>query len=584
MPIRQPIVSVLGHVDHGKTTLLDRIRGTSVAAREAGLITQHIGATEIPTETIAKLCQNMINPGALKVPGLLFIDTPGHHSFMTIRTRGGALADLAILVVDIREGFMPQTSESINILKKCRTPFVVCANKIDLISGWHSENACFLNTVRNQTEYAQSELDSRIYEIAGRLSDMGFSADRYDRITDFTKNIAIVPVSAKTGEGIPDLLSVLVGLAQRFLSAQLEVSENDVCEGTILEVKEAKGLGTVLDVIIYKGILRTGNTILVCTKNGVITTKVRAILRPRPLDEIRDPEDKFRQVKDVSAAAGIRISAQNLDDAIAGTIIRVLDRQENLDAYKKEVQESMIPTIELADEGVILKADAVGSIEALGFECKVANIPVKKGEIGHVSKHDVMEAGSNKNPFYKVVLAFNVKTLEEAKEEAAKLGVTIISANIVYKILEDYEKWVSAERLRSEEEKRKAIVYPAKLKILPGCVFRVSKPAIVGVRVLAGRLRQDMPLMREDGEIIGRVKSIQSENKSLAEATMGMEVAIAIEGATVGRQIKEGDILFTSITETEYKELKNVQLTFEEAEALAQIAEIKKRENRFWGL
>ncbi|MCX8173606.1 MAG: translation initiation factor IF-2 [Thermoplasmata archaeon] len=584
MPIRQPIVSVLGHVDHGKTTLLDKIRGTSVAEREAGLITQHIGATEIPTDTIARICGKMVNEKALKVPGLLFIDTPGHHSFITMRSRGGALADLAILVVDVREGFMPQTSESVNILKKYKTPFVVCANKIDLISGWRSGEACFIHSVKEQTEYAIQELDARIYEIAGRLSDMGLSADRYDRITDFTRNIAIVPVSAKTGEGIPDLLTVLVGLAQRFLENQLEIKPEDGCEGTVLEVKEAKGLGRVIDVIIYKGILKVGDTVLVCTSNGVVSTKVKAIFRPKPLDEIRDPEDRFRQEKMVSAAAGVRIGAQNLDEVIAGTIIRVLDKPENFEKYRNELLESLKPTIEVAEEGIIVKADAVGSIEALGFECKVANIPIKRAEIGSVSKHDVVETGTNRNPFYRAILAFNVRVQEEAAAEAAKQGVKIIGGNIVYKLIEDYEKWRDEERQRLEEEKRKSITYPAKIKILPGCIFRVSKPAIVGVRVLAGRLRQNMPLMREDGVVVGRVRSIQSENKPINEAIMGMEVAISIEGPTVGRQINEGDILYTSITEDEYRELRNVSLSFEESEALAKIVEIKKRENSFWGL
>ncbi|MGB9636951.1 MAG: translation initiation factor IF-2, partial [Thermoplasmata archaeon] len=300
--------------------------------------------------------------------------------------------------------------------------------------------------------------------------------------------------------------------------------------------------------------------------------------------EIRDPEERFRQERKVIAAAGVRICAQHLEDVIAGTIIRVLDKPENLEKYKSEVSESMKPTVEVADEGIVIKADAVGSIEALGFECKIANIQIKKGEIGSVSKHDIIEAGTNKNPFYKAVLAFNVKIQEEAREEAAKQNVKIIDGNIIYKLLEDYEKWKEAERLRIEEEKRKNITYPAKIKILPGCIFRVSKPAIVGVRVLAGRLRPHMQLMREDGNVIGSVRSIQSENKSINEAMMGMEVAVAIEGATVGRQIKEGDILYTNITESEYKELKNLQLSFEEAEALAKIVEIKKKENSFWGL
>src|SRR2546422_69163 len=247
--IRQPIVSVLGHVDHGKTTLLDRIRGTGVAGREAGGITQHIGATEVPLAAILEMCGDLVQGRSFQIPGLRFIDTPGHVAFSTLRARGGALADLAVLVIDVNEGFRPQTIESLNILRRYKTPFVVAANKIDMVPGWRKhEGQPFVRSNQDQPESTREELDRRMYELVGRLFEHGFSADRYDRIEDFTTNLAVIPVSAKFGEGIPDLLLTLIGLAQRFLEEQLATAEGPAV-GTILQVEEEKGLGINLEGI-----------------------------------------------------------------------------------------------------------------------------------------------------------------------------------------------------------------------------------------------------------------------------------------------------------------------------------------------
>ena len=163
--LRTPIVVVMGHVDHGKTTLLDKIRGTAVAKGEAGLITQHIGATEVPLSVVQDFCGSRFG-GEFQVPGLLFIDTPGHHAFTSMRSRGGSLADLAVLIVDLNEGFQPQTIESLGILKRFKTPFVVAANKMDRIGGWRpTPNAPFAKSMKAQSERVVEELDTRIYEL-----------------------------------------------------------------------------------------------------------------------------------------------------------------------------------------------------------------------------------------------------------------------------------------------------------------------------------------------------------------------------------------------------------------------------------
>src|SRR3989454_754961 len=357
--IRQPIVSVLGHVDHGKTTLLDRIRGTGVAGREAGGITQHIGATEVPLAAILEMCGDLVQGRSFRIPGLLFIDTPGHVAFSTLRARGGALADLAVLVIDVNEGFRPQTIESLNILRRYKTPFVVAANKIDMVPGWRKhEGQPFVRSYQDQPESAREELDRRMYELVGRLFEHGFSADRYDRIEDFRTNLAVIPVSAKFGEGVPDLLLTLIGLAQRFLEEQLATAEGPAV-GTILEVKEEKGLGITLDAIIYQGTLSKGDTIVFGTAGKPGTTKVKALLKPKPLDEIRDPQERFDSVRSVSAAAGGKIVGSGLEKAVAGAPIRAA--KGDLAADIEEVAKGSQGHIETQDEGILVKAHAAAA-------------------------------------------------------------------------------------------------------------------------------------------------------------------------------------------------------------------------------
>jgi len=290
--IRQPIIAVLGHVDHGKTTMLDKIRNTRVAEKEAGGITQHIGATEVPIEVVKQLAGSLLSlwKGEIRLPGLLFIDTPGHEAFTSLRARGGSLADLAILVVDINEGFQPQTIESIEILRKYRTPFVVAANKIDRIKGWKIvENEPFLVNIKKQDQRAVQELETKLWELIGKFYEVGFQANRFDRVQDFRRELAIIPVSAKYGIGLPELLVLIAGLAQKYLEEKLKIEVEGPARGTILEVREEIGFGTTIDVIIYDGTLRKDDIIVVGGKDKAIVTKIRALLKPKPLDEIRDP-------------------------------------------------------------------------------------------------------------------------------------------------------------------------------------------------------------------------------------------------------------------------------------------------------
>lgn len=583
MAIRHPIVSVMGHVDHGKSTILDKIRGTEVVSREAGGITQHIGATDVPIETIYKLCGPLIGDHKFSVPGLLFIDTPGHYSFVTLRTRGGALADLAVLVIDINEGLKPQTIESINILKKFRTPFLIAANKIDLIPGWrHEEWKTFSEAVAAQDPRVAAELEEKIYNLSGKIFDKcGLSADRFDKITDFTKTVAMVPISGKYGEGLPDLLLMLVGLAQRFLGEDLRTEEGPG-EGTVLEVKEERGIGTAIDSIIYRGTVKVGDQIVVSSvKDEPIVAKIKGLQRPRPLDEIRDPTQRFERAKEVSAAAGIRIIAQGLETAMAGGTIRVV--KGNLEELKDEIRKESQIKVELAGEGIIVRGDAIGSLEAFAFEAKQDDLPIRKIDIGNVTRKDVVEASHFADPLHRAIFAFNVSINEDAKSEALSSGIKIFENDVMYRLLEDYRTWCKERTKEVEVEQRLEIVFPGKMVIMRDHIFRVSKPAIVGVRVLAGRIRPGQGLIRQDGKEVGRIKSIRSGEESLKEVIVGAEVAISIDDAIVGRQIDAEDILLVDIPESHAHELANYALKQDEIEVLEQLAVIKRKEKPFWG-
>ncbi len=581
---RQPIVSVLGHVDHGKSSLLDQIRGTSVVSREAGGITQHIGATEVPLEAIRAICGDLVKGKSFKVPGLLFIDTPGHVAFTSLRARGGALADLAVLVVDVNEGFRPQTVESLSILKRYKTPFLVAANKIDMVPGWRKvEGVSFADAIKEQHEAVREELDRRLYDLVGKFFERGFSAERYDKIEDFTTTVAIVPTSAKHGVGIPELLLMLIGLAQRFLEADLQVPEG-AAEGTILEVKEEKGLGLTLDAIVYKGVLKRGDTVVLGSAGTPIVTKVKALLRPKPMDEMRDPQDRFDSVARVTAAAGVKINASGLEGAVAGAPLREA-KPATLKAVVEAVAAETSPKVETADEGVLVKADALGSLEAIAYECKEASTPIKFARVGPVSRRDVVDAATAPEPLHRAILAFNVPLLDDAREELLKHpDVKALEGDVIYRLLQDHQAWVEKRKQELEAARRLSMPHPAKVLFLPEYVFRASHPAIFGVRVLAGRLRPGLPLMRDDGKALGRVKSIRSGEEVVTEAVAGKEVAIAIDGITVGRQVKGGDVLYVDLPEEAARTRRDAELNPDEREALEQIAEIRRRTDPFWGM
>ena len=564
MKLRSPVVTVLGHVDHGKTTILDWIRKTSVQAKEVHGKTQHIGASFIPTDTIFEISDVARREGVLKIkrdeipiPGLLFIDTPGHEAFVNLRARGASLADLAVLVVDVRAGFQAQSFESLDLLKSYRVPFIVAANKIDRLPGWRSNPEMpFILSLRKQTPSAIRELELALDRLIEDLYKHGFYADRYDRITDFRKTVAIVPTCALNGEGLADLLLLLAGLAGKFLRDRLKLHLGEP-RGNVLEVRRVPGAGTVVDVILVDGKISEGDWIILGSREDVIVTKIRSLFVPKPLDEIRDPRDRFDVVEEVTAAAGVRIVAPNLDGVLAGSPFYVVPKGvENFDVlinkYRKEVMEDIASVIFETDKvGIVVFADTLGTLEAILRKFREYNIPISRTYVGPVDKEGVFHAMAVRemDPKWGILVAFNVPILEEARELIEKEKIPIISDNLIFRLFEKFrfylDEYEKAVRTKLLEE----LILPAKIQVLSGYIFRRSKPAIVGVRVLAGKIKPRLPLMNSKGESLGTIKSIQSEGKSLNEATAGMDVAISITKGVVGKNIAEGEILYTDLPE-----------------------------------
>jgi translation initiation factor 5B len=583
--LREPIVSLLGHVDHGKTTLLDRIAGSVRASREAGGITQHIGAIEVPGTVVRRLTEGILRFDQFEIPGLLFVDTPGHRSFETMRRRGGALADLAILVIDAREGVMPQTRESIQILRHEKTPFAVALTKIDLLTGWRKSTGPvpLLEQIAKGGPDFLRVLDTRMYAVSEELIGSGFSAERYDRVSDFTRNVGIVPVSAKTGIGVPELIALLVGLAQRFLKEELRiVSEGG--EATILERSDQKGVGPVGNIILYQGRLKVGDEVVATGRTDVFSARIRGIYRPVPQKGDKGAKHtRLESLDEVTAAAGVYLSVPGIEDALPGGLLKVVRNEEERARVTEELTRESQPVAEVALTGVALFADTLGGLEALAFECREHEIPVHEAGVGPVGRQTVLRAAAVKDPTHRAVLAFNVPVLPDAQPEGESGPVRIFRGEVMYRILEEYGAWKTALVNELLAKRRLALIHPARLEVLSGFTFRISKPAIVGVKVTGGTLRPGVRLMHRDGTEVGLLKALQKENESVTSAEENEELAASIDGAVMGRNLKEGDVLLVSLPESAARGLRGQSLTSRETEILDEVVRIHRATAPFWG-
>ncbi|MBI5804109.1 translation initiation factor IF-2 [Candidatus Pacearchaeota archaeon] len=566
--IRQPIVTIAGHVDHGKTSILDCFRESAVQKTEAGGITQKISFTKYPLSQIKKACP-LINSNKIKleISGFLFIDTPGHAAFTNLRKRGGSLADLAILVVNIKEGIKPQTAEVIQILKANKTPFMIALNKIDTISGWKTQKEKTLKeSIESQSINASQDFQESLLTFQGALSQHGFESDLFYDVTDFTKKITIIPCSAKTKEGIPELLLTLCGLSQKFLKERLTLSKD--AKGVILEIKKEKSMEHI-ESIIYDGELECGDEIAIATFNDIIISKVRAISEIGPLTS------RYYPCQKVTAATGARIQLTEKKGILPGMPFQKLSN--NLEKIKEDFKKEISETINLDKTGIVIKADSLGSLEALITLLKQENIKIVRAGIGNINKSDLISSKANLdiNPLDAVILGFNVETELEEPENKIK----IFTDEVVYKLIENFSGWKRQKQEEIEKEKLMELSMICKLEILHQYVFRNLNPAIFGVKVLAGKLKTGLKLIDEEGNEIGRVKSIQQDKESTKESPEGREVAISIPGVNFERRLKDKKFLYGFLSEKEIKKFEKNKdlLSSKEISALREIQEIREK-------
>ena len=579
---RQPILSVLGHVDSGKTTLLDNIRESKIVDGEAGGITQMIGATEIPLDTVDEVCGDLLEQldTELTIPGLLFIDTPGHAAFSSLRKRGGSISDIAILVIDIEEGVQPQTEEAIKILKQSQTPFIIALNKVDKLPGWKSEDECFSKNIRYQSDKNKQALDDKIYELMAELNEYGFVIDRFDRVDNFTEKIGVVPISAMSGEGLPELLMTVSGLAQNYLADELKV-EDGPGKATVLEVSEQKGFGTTVDVINYDGIIKEDDSIVYGTPDGVKVTDARALLKPRPLKEIR-LDKQYQEVERVEPASGVKIAGKDLEGVVPGAPLRTgTDTEKLVEEVREELETS---SFETDNEGVVVKADSLGSLEALMRELEDLDIKIQKADVGRIKKSDIIEV-DNEEPEFRSVIAFNAEVTDKALELAEDKNVEIFNSDVIYEALENYENWRENLKQENREKALEKISRPAEVRTLQDHVFRSSNPVVVGMKVVDGVINQGA-LMTEEGEKVGRIKALQDDGDSLDKAEKGETVALSIANASLDRDFEAGDHLFVDLSGQDYRRLNELEdmLSSGEKKMLDRIKEIKDKKDPHWKL
>ena len=589
--LRQPVVVVLGHVDSGKTSLLDALRGTAVQAREAGGITQEIGASFFPMDTLRKICGPLLSGagGELEIPGLLVIDTPGHEVFSNLRIRGGSAADIAVVVVDVMKGLENQTLESIDILKQRHVPFLVALNKVDMIKGWKKgSRGRLLQAMKDQYPEWNDEFEERLYNVVGALNRLGFQSDAYYRVKDFRQQVSIVPASARYGVGVPELLAVLIGLAQQFLRGKLSaIGPDNKGRGIILEMQEEVGIGETANIILTEGRLAMGDRVALMTKQGAIKSKVKALFMPKPLDEMRDPRDKFTPVETVYAAAGVKLVTPDLSGVVAGTMVAAFSAEAEFEEIRKEMEKELGSVLIKTDRmGVIVKAGSVGGLEALTRMLEERDIPVRQADIGDITKNDIVDAQvvGEHDPYLAAILGFDVKVLQDAKEYVGNTPIFV--SDVIYEVIDQYVNWASKRREEDERSALSTITPPCKLKALPNSFFRRNDPAVFGVELLAGRLRPKVRLMDIDGKPLGSVEQIQDKGKSISQAKTGDKVAISVNGPTLGRQIKENDVLYTFPTSHEVKLMKSKFLSAlneDDLKALNEIVKVKSATDPIYG-
>lgn len=594
---RKPIVVVMGHVDHGKTSLLDSLRQSNITKGEKGGITQQIGATDFPFKRIHQITGKLkspfkIDPENVKLPGFLMIDTPGHEAFHNLRERGSSLCDFAILVVDIEDGLMPQTKDSIKLLKDRNIPFIIAATKIDKIYGWEKYNFnSFKASYRKQSDDAKGAFYNYIEGLKEAFLEFEINADLHYSFKNVRKNnlnlvekeesklkscYPIVPVCSLSGEGTADIFGVLYYIMEKWMKRKVKYDSTDT-KAIIMELDQVKGYGWTADVILVNGTIQKGDKFLIYNQDEETEITVKNILTPPPLTQLGN-KNSWTSHDKVEAAMGVKIIANNIEKTFAGNNIFKITDKSDLKKYHEIIEkekESFNSNFDFNSKGIWIQSPNRATIEALMIELKKSNIPIKGYTIGKLSEKSLNNLSAiyqeTENPFLLYFGDPDKKLCRFAQDKKIKM----ICSEVIYHLIEEYKKlFKDLLNLKKDDLKDTSEVFlPCKMNVLKKFIINKGgngKEIILGMQIVGGKVTKNTKLcavkVDKKGKLIsevvklGKVLSIQKNKKELDDAKMGDSVAIKMDNSEnhlFGRQFDDSYII---ISELSRKIIDNLKL------------------------
>lgn len=556
---KEPICCILGNVDAGKTSLIDKMKSTKVQKSEAGGITQKINTVILP-----------FNANKFNVPGVILIDTPGHESFYSLRELGATLCNVVILLVDIMEGVKEQTIKSIDLVKSKRIPYVVALNKVDRVVNWESDSSVsIVKNLKKQANNTVLHFEELVRNIITQFAENGLNVELFNRNTDSRKYGSLFPLSAKTGEGIHDLMGGLIKLIATHRKADIIIKPT--FKGILTDINIQKGIGKCLNVLVYDGYLNKQDTLVVGGMNGAYfktITKMAVSTQP----------SKFQLVNDVKASTLTYITTKGdyETDYIIGspvyTIPSTLTGKSKTDVEKVARKAIEVYLKKKDDEinknksrhGVLVYASTFGALMAITNHLDDIGVPYIDAKVKDVKSLDLQKVISMNNSedskIYNIIIAFDVHVDLKAHDMLKNnLDVSLIEDNIIYRVFEKLEETIETNKGNVSLKYKRMMSTPCILEILKGKEFIIARrdPIILGVKVMSGELVKNTILQvirKKKIIILGRVTGIQSNNKDVEKGEVNQEVAVRIDNTEdtaklYGRDFDNTDQLISQLSE-----------------------------------
>ena len=560
--LKAPICCIVGHVDAGKTSLLDRLRNTNIQEKEVGGITQHIGSTFFPIDTIKSSCSSIKGKFEVicNIPGILMIDTPGHSEFQSLRDVGTSICDLGILIIDIEESIQEQTKEAIKLLKEKKIPFVVAVTKLDKINGWKTTTSPNLReALKEQSKDMSMMLMAKLEDIKYDLSKEDINAEFYFKNSNPKQIYSIVPVSSKTGEGIADLLSLLVYTAQNWMLKKIIYQDTVSC--TIMESKYDKHNGYTIDVILNNGTINVGDKFVVSTITGPNICTVRNLLIPSAFTQL-GKKTNWDYKDSVRASIGCKIIGSNLDGAYPGThlfSIKTSDASTETDAINNANQEinAVWKSYDFISPGVFIGTQTFGELDAGYSIFQKAGISVAGAYIGEPSNKFIdlilMKTETDTLPENRIYLYFGAFNNTDVFEYAKKNNITLLSSEVIYKLVELY-KIEKEKMIKARQNTNNNAIFPVEMVILKQYLFMKggSDHLMFGVKIKKGTLYKNTPICVPEKNVhLGKVLNIQFEHKEKEKGEEGQEICIRLDNPNqliINRQFDVSDKLIARLS------------------------------------